>query len=237
MILCLDSGNTRLKWGICNADGVWLARGAVAQSNVQELLEQLQGQPDALQAVGCNVAGAEQAAVISAALQRPVRWLQASPKAGGVRNGYVVPEQLGVDRWAALLAVRAMHSGAALVVSAGTATTVDLLTADGFFCGGIIFPGVDLMRASLAQNTAQLPLAVAAYAERPQDTATAIVSGVLEAQAGAIERLFSRLVGENKHCYLGGGSAESIAPLLNMPLTYVDDLVLRGTAIMALSSP
>ena len=65
----------------------------------------------------------------------------------GVRNLYERPEQLGPDRWAALIAARALHSsGPALVVNAGTATTVDMLSGDGRFLGGSILPGVELMR-------------------------------------------------------------------------------------------
>ncbi len=233
MILCLDSGNTRLKWGLRGEDGQWLAHGAVMQAALVDLPQQLQPWPAYTRVVGCNVARVQQATATRQTLQHPVEWFAATVAACGVVNRYATPAQLGADRWAALIAVRHLHAGAALVVNAGTATTVDLLNEDGTFCGGIILPGVSLMRAALAQNTAQLPLTDAAYVPLPLDTATAIVGGVLEAQTGAIERMFARLPGKNKHCFLGGGSAGDIAPLLSLPLTRVENLVLQGVAIMA----
>lgn len=236
MILCLDSGNTRLKWGLYAPAGGWLAHGAVAQPDLDALGSQLQSLPIAERVVGCNVAGEAQAAQICRVLGRPVEWFSASAAAGGVVNAYTVPAQLGADRWASLIAVREMYVGAALVVSAGTATTIDMLTADGNFCGGIILPGISLMRAALAENTAQLPLAQATYTHFPHDTASAIVAGVLEAQAGAIGRMFERLPGAGKRCFLGGGAAADIEPLLALPLTRVDDMVLRGVGILARDS-
>src|SRR5205807_7694911 len=58
------------------------------------------------------------------------RSLRAEAERGGVRNGYERPEALGPDRWAALIAARALHNGASLVVNAGTATTVDMLRSE-----------------------------------------------------------------------------------------------------------
>jgi hypothetical protein len=67
---------------------------------------------------------------------------------------------------------------------AGTATTIDTLDADGNFLGGVIMPGVGLMLRSLAHGTAALPCAESEYAANPRCTDDAIVSGVIEAQAG-----------------------------------------------------
>jgi type III pantothenate kinase len=90
------------------------------------------------------------------------------------------------------------------------------------------------MRVSLAQNTADLPLAQSRYAALPTDTDTAIFSGALEAAIGAILRMYARLDDASAVCVLSGGAAVEIAPLLNIPLQNVDDLVLRGVARIAL---
>src|SRR5262245_29114546 len=179
MILCLDSGNTRLKWGIWH-ESQWLARGVVTQGDVSALQQQLAGLPVAEQVVGCNVAGPARAAEVAAGLGQTVSWLVSTAAACGVKNGYAKPAQLGTDRWASLIAVHSLHAGAALVVNVGTATTADMLTAAGEFVGGIILPGPALMRASLAGNTAQLPLAAGGYMPFPDNTDAAIASGVLE---------------------------------------------------------
>ena len=149
----------------------------------------------------------------------------------GVRNLYDNPAQLGADRWAALIGARTLHAGACLVVCAGTATTVDVLDDEGNFQGGLILPGVALMVRALAGNTAQLPLAEGKFAGLPRNTADAIVSGCLHAQAGAIERMFEQVVAyAEATCLVGGGAAAQLCDLLRIPTRQVDTLVLEGLA-------
>ena len=237
MILLIDAGNTRIKWGV-QAHGAWLAQGAINHTEAAELTRIADGYPD-LQRVHCsNVAGAGIAAAITAALHGhapPPVWLQASSDCCGVRNRYEHPAQLGADRWAALIGARALHpSASALVVTAGTATTVDVLDAAGDFQGGLILPGEELMRRALAGNTAQLPFAQGRYADTPRTTDDAIVSGCLNAQAGAIERMFGRVAADpDALCLLNGGAAARIEPLLSIPFKRIDNLVLEGLAVIA----
>ena len=233
MILCLDAGNTRIKWGIAAATaGQWLARGAVDTAAPQALAAQLDAQPPLQQALACSVAGARLEATLAALLADrgiPMDWLRSSASAHGVVNGYRDPAQLGADRWAALIGARGLHDGPAVVVMAGTATTIDLLGADGCFRGGLILPGFDLMRTALAHNTAQLPLAHGTLVELPRSTEEAIVSGCLLAQAGAVERLFAHIARDPRaRCVLSGGAAALLAGVLEMPLLRVENLVLEG---------
>lgn len=230
MILCLDCGNSRLKWALLDTQGHWHARGALALDAIDQLRAALAAQPAVVRAIGCNVAGADNAARIAAQLPLPVEWVQSQAAACGVENGYRNPAQLGTDRWVALIAARGLHTGACLVVNAGTATTIDVLHADGRFAGGLILPGLDLMRQALARNTAGLPLAMATHAPLPTDTDSAIVSGTLEATVGAIERMHARLGDAAAPCLLAGGAAPALLPLLHIPVQNVDDLVLRGLA-------
>lgn len=235
MILCIDCGNTRIKWGLLAPEGTWQARGVMPLAQVDNLRASLIDQADFKRVVGCNVAGAENAERIAAQLQVAPEWLVPQREQCGVRNGYKKPTQLGADRWASLIAARAMQPSACLVVNAGTATTIDLLEADGRFRGGLILPGLNLMRAALAHNTADLPLADAAHDMVPRDTDSAIASGALEATAGAIERMYARLGDASAVCLLSGGAAAEVRPLLQIPVHNVDDLVLQGLARIALS--
>ena len=129
-----------------------------------------------------------------------------------------------------------MFHGPCLVVAAGTATTADVLRGDGTFLGGVILPGLDLMKRSLAENTADLPLARGRFSEAPRNTADAIESGCLLAQAGAIERAF-RAMEPGAACVLGGGAAARIASHLSIPVRLVDNLVLEGLVRIANDSP
>lgn len=233
MILCIDCGNTRLKWGLLTPVG-WHAYGALGLAQIDNLRAALIDQPPFNRVIGCNVAGPENAQRIAAQLNVPAEWVVPRQAQCGVRNGYKQSLQLGADRWVALIAARGLHTGACLVVNAGTATTIDVLEANGDFRGGLILPGLDLMRNALAHHTADLPLAQADHAHIPIDTDAAIISGALEATAGAIERMYARL-SRPAICLLSGGAAAKLAPLLQIPVRNTDDLVLRGLACIALS--
>ncbi len=238
MIIAIDAGNSRIKWGV--HDGrQWRASGVLATADVAWLGEAADEWPAAARVVACNVAGGEVAASISSLLARrhaAVSFLHASAAACGVRNCYDRPGQLGADRWAALIGARAESDSAALVVCAGTATTVDLLDAAGVFQGGLILPGFDLMRAALARNTAQLPLAEGVFRDTPRNTLDAIASGCLQAQLGAVERMFAAIAAEpGVRCLLTGGGAERLAAHLKIPCRVVDPLILNGLVRYATS--
>lgn len=238
MILLVDAGNTRVKWWVVDeaAQANNVAEGVFEHARIDELEHVVERFPAVTRMVGTNVAGdpmAERIARLLASRPITVEWVRASLQCCGVRNHYAAPTQLGADRWAALIGARALHHGACLVVSAGTATTVDLLDADGNFLGGLIIPGVDLMRHSLAGNTAQLPLSNGRFSMQPRCTADAIESGCLQAQAGAVERMFAQIAHlPDSCCLLGGGAAGRFADLLDLPLQKVDNLVLHGLAAM-----
>lgn len=237
-VLCIDSGNTRIKWGLTDGKG-WLARGALVQAELDGLAAVLSSYPLAARALIANVAGAQVAAAMRSALASllmapdSVIEVRAEAVRAGVRNGYREPGRLGVDRWCALIGARSQVSGAALVVMAGTATTVDTLSADGLFRGGLILPGIELMRRSLARDTAGLPFAEGQHQPWPQCTDDAIVSGILEAQAGAIERAWRQLDDVAAPCLLSGGAAGRLSGLLDLPVRLIEDLPLEGLRVLA----
>lgn len=235
MIVCLDSGNTRIKWGVHDGER-WLAQGAVDHEGSDELAALPTGWPQPDQVLLANVAGNEAAARIReqlAAWQPVFREVKAEAKRGGVTNHYQNPRQLGVDRWCALIGARSLTSVPCVVVMAGTATTIDTLDADGNFLGGLILPGSALMRRALARDTAGLPLAAGQYAEYPRCTDDAIVSGAIEAQAGAIERAFRRLADSSAQCLISGGDAQRVADYLVIPHVLAQNLPLEGLKTLA----
>lgn len=235
MIVCLDSGNTRIKWGVHDGCG-WLAQGAVDHAAAGKLAGLPGAWPTPRQVLLANVAGAAAAARIRDALaawSAVFREVGSSAQGGGVTNGYQFPERLGVDRWCALVGARDLNPAACLVVMAGTATTIDTLDAAGNFQGGLILPGIDLMQRSLARETAGLPFAAGTYALPPRCTDDAIVSGAIEAQLGAIERAHSRLGDAAAPCLLSGGNAARLAGHLAIPHRVVANLPLEGLRVLA----
>lgn len=230
MILCLDSGNSRLKWGIHDGQR-WLGQGAANHDDGTALPLLVQRWPQPRQILLANVAGAAAAARIAAGLGAwapLLREVRSAARGAGVTNLYRYPERLGVDRWCALIGARALSSAPCLVVMAGTATTIDTLDGDGNFRGGLILPGSELMRRALARDTAGLLLADGHWAAEPRCTEDAIVSGVLEAQAGAVERAFARLAAPAATCLVSGGNAGTLLPLLAIPCREVPNLPLEG---------
>lgn len=234
MILCIDSGNSRIKWGL--HDGAeWCRAGVVDQGGAAQLAALVRELPRPQRVMLANVAGAAALAGLRQALAPwadALHEVRASGAAGGVVNLYENPARLGVDRWCALIGARSLGAGPCVVVMAGTATTIDSLDGDGRFLGGLILPGLELMRRALARDTAALPLAAGHYAAYPRCTDDAITSGCLEAQAGAIARAVARL-GSEAVCLLSGGAAALIGEHLGIAHRRVDNLVLAGLLRLA----
>lgn len=240
--LLVDAGNTRLKWAVWeagDAPGVWRARGDAATVDTADACRGLAAAVAAKRAtlaVYCSVAGPEVGHLVESTLRgagiAELRRFRSVAAVGPVSNAYGNPGQLGADRLAAALGAWRRVSGSAIVVGAGTATTVDVLRAEGagaVFEGGTILPGYALMVSSLARNTAGLPMARGAYADIPDNTDDAIASGCLNAQLGAIDRMRGRLDGDAP-CVVGGGASGALVPHLAGRVLHVPDLVLEGLA-------
>ena len=232
MILAVDCGNSRLKWGLHDGEN-WARTGTTPLAELASLKRAWKKIPPAERIIVANVAGPVARKRLESVLPRsPVTWVKAKRRQCGITNGYTRPAQLGADRWAALVGAWSMFRRACLVVMAGTATTIDPLRSDGTFAGGMILPGLDLMKRSLSQGTAGLPFVKGRFSRAPRNTADAIESGCLLAQAGAIERAFAAME-SGAACVLAGGAAERIAAGLGIPVRVVDNLVLEGLVRIA----
>ena len=247
MLLLIDSGNTRIKWAVVDArapvhtfvDGTtpnWHASGVVAPDELAHVTKAWKALAIS-RAVIANVAGTDRQHQLARYLQQdcalPVEqigWFVSVAQAAGVRNGYRVPSQLGCDRFASLIGARALFPDQRLlVVTCGTATTIDALDRDGVFTGGLILPGLGLMATALAQQTAQLPQIDEAFVAPTlfaDHTDAAIRSGCLTAQAGAITVALTTFQGAR--CILSGGAARFVTTALTPPHHLIDNLVLRG---------
>jgi type III pantothenate kinase len=240
MILAIDAGNSRVKWGWHDGGGwsslatVSLIEFAAANHDINPFAATHE---NPARIVISNVAGdgAHQLLINwTSIFDAEPLWLKGEAERCGVRSRYERPEQLGPDRWAALIAARALHQGPCLVVNAGTATTADVLSAQGEFLGGLILPGVDLMRFVLHEHTGRLPLQEGQFVRTPRNTVDAIETGCRHAQAGAVERM-ARVAGAGAQCVVSGGAGKALIEQLGIPSRYVENLVLEGLARIACS--
>jgi type III pantothenate kinase len=154
---------------------------------------------------------------------------------------YQDPSKLGADRWAAVIGARALSKTNTLIVNAGTATTIDLLGANGVHYGGWILPGLSLMQQSLQSHTAQLPLADRQDAPLgfSMNTNDAIINGCDAAQIGAITQaiqLAKKMNSPVEKIWLDGGNAKVLAHIMaqfdiqsTVSVETIEGLVLRGS--------
>jgi type III pantothenate kinase len=236
MILAIDAGNSRVKWGWHDGKA-WSSIATVSLIEFAASSDHINPfsatHSDPARILISNVAGegAHQLLVNwTSIFEAEPLWVKGEAEQCGVTNLYDNPEQLGPDRWAALIAARALEPHrACLVVTAGTCTTVDLITAKGEFTGGLILPGIDLMRFVLHEHTGRLPLQEGKFVPTPRRTIDAIETGCRHAQAGAVERMY-RAAGGNCACLVSGGGGQALIERLDLPCRYVENLVLEGLA-------
>lgn len=240
-ILAVDAGNSRIKWGLHDSSG-WVAQSWIATTDAPTLGEAWSTlkRPDAL--IVSNVAGGAVGKTLRDAAEKlgvRLELIASQAHQCGVRSSYDEPAQLGPDRWAALIGAWHLCGGPSVVVNVGTTMTADALSRDGVFLGGVIVAGVDLMRSALAQSTAGLKLEQGRYTYFPATTADAIMSGAINALAGAIERMqrFMHEAGEAEPgIVLSGGAAPAVERALNGRVEVVDNLVLVGLLRIALEN-
>lgn len=244
MTLLLDVGNTVLHWAACRdgtlgSGGHFMHRGA----DLARLADQVWGgMPAPGRVVIANVAGSGTGRALAGWLQQhwgvDPEFVRASARACGVTNAYTEPEKLGVDRWAALLAVHLQYPGTACVVDCGTAITFDVINAVGVHQGGLILPGVETMKQQLLQNTADINAAGKSHPAQllANTTADAVNGGAVYFAAAAIDRIIVDLAaeyGKPLRVVLTGGDAPVLRPLLETPVHHDPGLVMKGLAMLA----
>jgi type III pantothenate kinase len=246
MMLLLDIGNTNLRWALSNGGEPLDARivrhgGAVPL----DLLADWERLDIPERVVASNVGGARVAEAIGRVTRiywgLDVEFVRTRARFGALRVAYAEPVRLGTDRWLALVAAHRLIPKPTLILDAGTAATFDLLLADGRHLGGLILPGVEMMRASLLAGT-QIPRIDSEPTDDAWavDTGPAVAAGSLQAIAALASRLYDRLANyahTQPDLVLTGGDAERLLPAMDRPCRVLPDLVLRGLQEVAIAGP
>jgi type III pantothenate kinase len=247
MILVIDVGNTRLKWawltntGLSDQQAV-VHRDAKAGMWTAALFDTTQ-RPSRI--LVSNVAGPEMAKALSKLAKKmfhvEIEFITATQEYHGLTNGYLDPTLLGADRWLALIGAWTKAKGALCVVDAGTAVKVDSVDARGQHLGGLIAPGIHMMREALMSKTSDI--AKAASSSTPSlagvlanNTVGAVSRGAIFALAGMADRaaeVIEQSTGTVPKLLITGGDAGMITGAMRNHGEIVPDLVLQGLAVIA----
>lgn len=239
MNLLVDLGNTRLKWALQDAAGLRVGEPVDhSRPLAQELERAWREVPPVARVLVASVGRprleAELVQTLRTRFATEPEFVASAAAACGVRIAYARPEKLGVDRFVALIALRAQSAAPVVLASVGTALVLDALAADGRHLGGLIAPSPLLMQQALLGATARVSAsATARIVELADDTEDAVRSGCWLAAASLVERFHGRVqrrLQTPAALVLAGGAAGELAPLLETPARIEADLVLRGLA-------
>ncbi len=246
--LLIDLGNTRLKWARCADNGSPGPATAFVHGDDAgwtALDQELRQSPPPAAWIASVAPAAVEARLLSALAaaspQSSIQRLSSPAAGGGVRNAYAEPKRLGIDRFLALVAAHSAFPGPALLVSAGTALTVDALAADGEHLGGLIAPGIAMAQDAVVARSGRVQKRDEGAVDwLGRSTESCLASGAWTAAVGLVERSaaeFQRRLGVPPRLLLHGGDAAQLAPRLGRPAEVVDGLVLFGLALWRRTPP
>lgn len=239
MILELDAGNTRIKWRLRNGQTV-VQRGALAtEQPLPRLDEYLRLYSQQIEYVWiASVLGETKEAELThwceESLSLTPQFARSSVVCAGVTNGYVDPLRLGVDRWLAMVAAYQLTQSATIILSMGTAATIDVIDDQGCHQGGCIGPGLGLMLETLVSKTQQIVLSEALSVldnDLGRSTAAAICGGCTSMLMGFVDNAIKQYqcIAGNKSfelIFTGGDGAKLMPFYPNAKL--INELVLDG---------
>jgi len=250
MILTVDIGNSRIKWALWRADKI-VERGVVAYSvdnstdSFDELFSKVE-KPTHIFVV-C-VAGNELSRSFKEwskqRWQLGVEFLETERQFNNIINAYKKPGQHGADRWAGVVASHQSCPGFSVcVISAGTATTFDLINKNGRHLGGYILPSYATMHKALLADTANVKSAMKYEWGRqlygqfdvssvPDNTNDAVNQGLhklLQAGIREICQFAKQKMEAPMQIIISGGFAKIILSYPDMPdMIHQPDLIMQG---------
>ncbi|MFM7206286.1 MAG: type III pantothenate kinase [Planctomycetaceae bacterium] len=255
-VVVADVGNTRIKLAVVAAGlagrlpAVALRQDLLSHefrpANLRQWLDRAAAGPALVLVASVHdraAAGLEAAvAEVAATGHRPLRQHRITREHLPVVVEVTEPGRVGIDRVAAAAAAAVAKADGrpAIVVDCGTATTVDLVSAEGHFLGGAILPGPGLLARALAEGTSRLPAVADLDSGAPPpmpgvNTQQAIAAGIGFGMRGAVARLVTegaKAVGGEPQVFLTGGSRGIVRDAV-VGATEIPDLVLHGIALAA----
>jgi type III pantothenate kinase len=244
MFLLIDIGNTKTKWMLRDNKSIYKHDSFLTEDIDQD---HFKFDEKVRKIVISNVAGFEKEAILKIKLKSfscPIEFIKPHKKLNHLINNYQDATKLGTDRWLSALSVSHDIKKTAVIVSVGTAVTIDYLSFDQknnqhTFEGGVILPGLHLTKNALSNHTADLKNSEGAFQMPPINTGNAIQSGFILSVLGNIKSFFDLALSQFKDVtiILSGGDTELIHQHMDEGLKkYVSikkDLVLEGLFVIA----
>ncbi|MDR3509814.1 MAG: type III pantothenate kinase [Caulobacteraceae bacterium] len=245
MLLAIEQGNTNTLFAIHDGND-WIAQWRTATESMRTADEYAAWLYQLLEMQGLKLADLD-TCIISSVVPQSIfnlrnlsrRYLRVEPLVIGENAELGIPiriqkpSEAGADRLVNAIGAHIVYPGALVVIDSGTATTFDIVGADGAFEGGAIAPGINLSMQALHTAAAKLPrIAI----QRPEhvigkDTVEAMQSGVFWGYIALIEGLIDRIKAEY-HSPLTVVATGGVASLFEGATTKIDvfdgDLTIRG---------
>jgi type III pantothenate kinase len=245
MLLAIEQGNTNTMFAVHDGER-WIAQWRAATESTRTADEYAVWLSQLLTMAGLQM-GVFDGCIISSVVPQSIfnlrnlarRYLHVEPLVIGenAELGIEVridkPSEAGADRLVNAIGAHIAYAGDLIVIDSGTATTFDVIAADGAFEGGVIAPGINLSMEALHNAAAKLPRVAI---QRPQrvvgtDTVGAMQSGVFWGYIGLIEGLIARIKGE-RDAPMTVVATGGVASLFHGATSAIDhfdsDLTIRG---------
>lgn len=238
MILLLDIGNTRLKWAVAKHGALlktgYLNCAGLDQAVIRKLFDKLPN-PEAIW-----ISNVSSDHVLDCVMKASISFYNLHPQIvevdqpiPGFHNAYRQLETLGVDRWVAAIGARVcVPETDLIIIDVGTAITIDCLTSENIFQGGVILPGHKLMHDALVGGTSGIQSDFSSTLQIiGKTTIECVNSGIDYGLAGAVERIVREIkeeVDPAVNTVLTGGGGQAIIEKTELNAQYEPDLVLRG---------
>jgi type III pantothenate kinase len=227
MLLVVDVGNTQTHFGAFDGEQLlehWRF-ATVRSSTADELGAALR---NLLELRGYGFADLQASIVSSTVPQLEPQWTTMATRTG-MAIRYDNPREIGADRLVNAVAIRERYDGLAVCVDFGTATTFDVVSADGEYLGGALMTGIEISLEALSERGARLPKVDLAPPRSVvgKNTIDAIRSGVVYGYAGAIDAILRRLydeLGARADVVATGGLSSLVVPFTE-EIEEVDDLL------------
>jgi type III pantothenate kinase len=247
MLLAIEQGNTNTLFAVHDGK-TWIAQWRSATHSTRTADEYAVWLSQLLAMAGLQL-GVFDGCIISSVVPQSIfnlrnlsrRYLKVEPLVIGenVDLGIEVriekPSEAGADRLVNAIGAHVVYPGDLIIIDSGTATTFDVIAADGGMEGCAIAPGINLSMEALHQAAAKLPRVAI---QRPpgntaigKDTVAAMQSGVFWGYIALIEGLCARIKAEwgKPMTVIGTGGVASLFHGATAAIDHFDpDLTIRG---------